>query len=193
QIQKLFASERIAGAGELKTGLTQALAWGTGPWVSVLQSTAKRPSHPYYPLARLAHTPGADFVARIASVRQELEQWVAGTPKRGDVVFDDFDKPAFEQWHVNGLAFAGGPLRGMATSFRGGSEKLMGTLMSRSFRPSKPYIHVRLAGTKFSPVREHPSLLAVTIFANGRYPKGVAGDGDSILRWKTITLHEEIG
>src|SRR5439155_12524797 len=54
-------------------------------------------------------------------------------------------------------------------------------------------IHVRLAGTKFSPVREHPSLLAVTIFANGRYPKGVAGDGDGVLKWKTISLREEIG
>ena len=112
---------------------------------------------------------------------------------RGDIVFDDFAKPSFEGWHVNGLAFAAGPIGGMANSFRGGSDKLMGTLMSRSFRPTKQYIHVRLAGTKFSPVREHPSLLAVTIFANGRYPKGVAGDGDGILRWKTITLHEEIG
>ncbi len=81
----------------------------------------------------------------------------------------------------------------MANSFRGGSDKLTGTLMSPSFRPSKKYIHVRLAGTKFSPVREHPSLLGVTIFATGRYPKAVSGDGDGILKWKTITLLEEIG
>ncbi len=111
----------------------------------------------------------------------------------GDVVFEDFRKPSFEGWHVNGLAFAAGPMGGMANSFRDGSDKLMGTLTSRSFVPTKLYIHVRLAGTKFSPVREHPSLLAVTIFANGRYPKGVSGDGDGMLRWKTITLHEEIG
>ena len=111
----------------------------------------------------------------------------------GDILFEDFRKPSFEGWHVNGLAFAAGPIGGRANSFRGGSDKLMGTLTSKSFVPTKQYIHVRLAGTKFSPVREHPSLLAVTIFANGRYPKGVAGDGDGILRWKTITLHEEIG
>jgi Protein of unknown function (DUF1549)/Protein of unknown function (DUF1553)/Planctomycete cytochrome C len=111
----------------------------------------------------------------------------------GDIVFEDFRKPSFEGWHVSGLAFAAGPIGGMANSFRGGSDKLMGTLTSRSFVPTKQYIHVRLAGTKFSPVREHPSLLAVTIFANGRYPKGVAGDGDGALRWKTISLHEEIG
>ena len=86
-----------------------------------------------------------------------------------------------------------GPQSGMANSFRGGSDALTGTLMSRSFRPSKKYIHVRLAGTRFSPVREHPSLLGVTIFATGRYPKAVSGDGDGILKWKTITLLEEIG
>ncbi len=98
-----------------------------------------------------------------------------------------------DDWRVSGLAFAGGPVNGMVNSRRGGSDKLMGTMTSRHFVPTKKYIHVRLAGTKFSPVREHPSLLAVTIFANGRYPKGVAGNGDGILRWKTITLHEEIG
>ena len=113
--------------------------------------------------------------------------------RTGDIVFEDFRKPSFEGWHISGLAFAGGPIGGMANSFRAGSDKLMGTLTSKSFVPSKQYIHVRLAGTKFSPVREHPSLLAVTIFANGRYPKGVAGDGDGMLRWKTIALHEEIG
>jgi hypothetical protein len=51
---------------------------------------------------------------------------------------------------------------------------------------------VRLAGSKFTPTREDPSQLAVTIFAPGRYPKGVAGDGDRKLRWKTIALKEEI-
>src|SRR5262249_37187445 len=120
-----------------------------------------------------------------------LENWTA--ERRGDVVFDDFDKPAFEQWRVSGLAFAGGPLRGMANSFRGGSEKVMGTLMSRSFRPSKPYIHVRLAGTRFSPVREHPSRLGVRLCATGRYPKGGAGDGDGFFKGKPIPLGEEIG
>ncbi len=102
-------------------------------------------------------------------------------------------KLGLDDWRVSGLAFAGGPVNGLVNSRRGGSDKLMGTMTSKHFVPTKKYIHVRLAGTKFSPVREHPSLLAVTIFANGRYPKGVAGDGDGIFRWKTITLHEEIG
>ena len=130
------------------------------------------------------------ILRRVATTNQSKPTY---QERPGDIVFEDFRKPAFEGWHVNGLAFAAGPIAGMANSFRGGSDKLMGTLTSKSFVPTKQYIHVRLAGTKFSPVREHPSLLAVTIFANGRYPKGVAGDGDGMLRWKTISLHEEIG
>src|SRR5262249_31180910 len=70
----------------------------------------------------------------------------------GNIVFEDFRKPSFERWHVNGVARAGGPIGGIANSFRGGSDKLMGTLTSRSFVPPKLYNHVRLAGTKFSPV-----------------------------------------
>jgi hypothetical protein len=103
------------------------------------------------------------------------------------------DEVSLDGWRVSGLAFSGGTVNGMIDSRRGGLDKPMGTMISKSFVPTKKYIHVRLAGTKFNPVREHPSLLAVTIFANGRYPKGVAGDGDGKLRWKTITLHEEIG
>jgi hypothetical protein len=133
----------------------------------------------------------AEAILRRAATTNQSKPTYQERP--GDIVFEDFRKSSFEGWHVNGLAFAAGPMAGMANSFRGGSDKLMGTLTSKSFVPTKQYIHVRLAGTKFSPVREHPSLLAVTIFANGRYPKGVAGDGDGILRWKTISLHEEIG
>ncbi len=92
---------------------------------------------------------------------------------------------------ASGSAFAGQP-GGRLDSSRGVSDKLTGILVSRSFVPTTRYIHVRLAGTKFSPVREEPSQLAVTIFAPGRYPKGVAGNGDRTLRWKTITLKEEI-
>ncbi len=138
----------------------------------------------------------AESMLRSVAKREETPNPSAktvGDERPGDIVFEDFLKPSFEGWHASGLAFAAGPIGGRANSFRDGSDKLMGTLTSRSFVPTKHYIHVRLAGTKFSPVREHPSLLAVTIFANGRYPKGVAGDGDGILRWKTITLHEEIG
>jgi hypothetical protein len=216
EIRALLAGARLARAARWKSELLEAVARPAadgGPWAACLKLAARDPSHPYYPLVSLAGPPGkdqpADFPARLTLLRQELRQWAAKAAshaERGEVVFEDFDKPGFENWHVSGLAFSEGPLRsippnqafsgplsGMANSFRGGSDRPTGTLMSRSFRPSKLYIHVRLAGTKFSPVREHPSLLAVTIFANGRYPKGVAGDGDGILKWKTITLHEEVG
>ncbi|MGH9723008.1 MAG: PSD1 and planctomycete cytochrome C domain-containing protein [Bryobacteraceae bacterium] len=105
--------------------------------------------------------------------------------RHGDELFD------MHRFSRSGAAFAeaGG---GRLDSSRGVSDKLTGIMVSGSFIPTKRYIHVRVAGTRFNPVREEPSLLAVTIFAPGRYPKGVAGDGDRKLRWKTIPLKEEV-
>jgi hypothetical protein len=103
----------------------------------------------------------------------------------GDERFD------IARFYRSGAAFAESPGDRLDSS-RGLSDKLTGILVSRSIVPTKRYIHVRVAGTKFNPVREEPSQLAVTIFAPGRYPKGVAGEGDRRLRWKTITLKEEI-
>ncbi|MFN7924607.1 MAG: PSD1 and planctomycete cytochrome C domain-containing protein [Bryobacteraceae bacterium] len=112
--------------------------------------------------------------------------------REGDELFDSFDDLALPRWHLSGAAFRKHD-GGVLDSSRLVSNRLTGILVSRSFVPNKKYIHVRVAGTKFSPVREEPSKLAVTIFAPGRYPKGVAGDGDRRLRWKTITLKEEVG
>jgi hypothetical protein len=102
----------------------------------------------------------------------------------GDELFD------MRRFSRSGAAFAERSAR--LDSSRGVSDKLTGIMVSRSFIPTKRYIHVRVAGTKFNPVREEPSQLAVTIFAPGRYPKGVAGDGDRKMRWKTIPLKEEV-
>jgi len=133
-------------------------------------------------------------------VRKQIEEIVARRQKdapaarapqsiplrTGDELFD------MKRFSRSGAAFAGSPA-GPLDSSRGVSDKLTGIMVSTSFVPTKRYIHVRVAGTKFNPVREEPSLLAVTIFAPGRYPKGVAGAGDRTLRWKTISLKEEVG
>ncbi len=112
-------------------------------------------------------------------------------PRDGDEPFDDFRNDALGKWHRSGGSFR--KHDGLVLdSSRGVSNRLTGILVSRGFVPKHKYIHVLVGGTKFNPVREEPSLLAVTIFAPGRYPKGVAGDGTRSLRWKTITLKEEI-
>ncbi|HTM50527.1 MAG TPA: DUF1549 domain-containing protein, partial [Bryobacteraceae bacterium] len=133
-----------------------------------------------------------DVSRQIESIVARLKKYVpAGAapqpvPLRpGDELFD------MAQFSRSGAAFAESAA-GALDSSRGVSDKLTGILVSRSFVPTKRYIHVRVAGTKFNPVREEPSQLAVTIFAPGRYPKGVAGNGDRTLRWKTIALKEEV-
>jgi hypothetical protein len=110
----------------------------------------------------------------------------------GDELFEDFGESKLSNWHSSGAAFRGERGTVLDTSRRA-SNRFTGIMISKSFVPRRKYIHVRLAGTKFAPVREFPSLLAVTIFAPGRYPKGVAGEGDRKLRWKTIPLKEEVG
>ncbi|MBM3797129.1 MAG: DUF1553 domain-containing protein, partial [Acidobacteria bacterium] len=130
----------------------------------------------------------------LAARLQPARARVSGIALRpGDELFEDFATSDLARWHRSGGAFRGGGERSsVLDSSRRASNRLTGILVSKSFVPKKKYIHVRLAGTKFAPVREHPSLLAVTIFAAGRYPKGVAGEGDRKLRWKTITLKEEV-
>src|SRR5207248_6410074 len=117
--------------------------------LSSLSTPSRLPISTLFPYTTL-------FRSKLAPPKTPEDASAKGAARdKSAVVFEDFGKPSFEGWHVNGLAFAAGPIGGMANSFRGGSEKLMGTLTSKSFRPSKQYIHVRLAGTKFSPVREH--------------------------------------
>jgi len=129
------------------------------------------------------------------AIRSQIEAALATAPpptppdlqpvqlRPGDALFD------MEQFYRSGSAFREA---GWVDSSRGVTGKLTGIMVSRSFVPTKKYIHVRLAGTKYGPYREDPSRLAVTVFAPGRYPKGVAGSGDRRLRWRTITLQEEI-
>ncbi len=148
------------------------------------------PTADYYALGGIFDSTRTTLASITApEIRERIEAAVGvakfeGAPialRAGDTLFD---MGAMDR---SGAAFGAG-----FDSSRGVTDKLMGIAVSRSFVPAKKYIHVRLAGTKYSPVREEPSRLAVTIFAPGRYPKGVAGSGDRKLRWRTITLHEEI-
>jgi hypothetical protein len=137
----------------------------------------------------LASIASAPVTKAIEDSLRAIERPMPAVPatqlRTGDERFD------MSLFYRTGAAFAE-TRNGWLDSSRGASNALTGIMVSRSFVPKKKYIHVRVAGTKFSPVREEPSLLAVTIFAPGRYPKGVAGAGDRKLRWRTITLHEEI-
>ncbi|MBM3763816.1 MAG: DUF1553 domain-containing protein [Acidobacteria bacterium] len=121
----------------------------------------------------------------LRAIERPMPAAPATSLRKGDERFD------MSLFYRTGAGFAE-TRNGWLDSSRGASNALTGIMVSRSFVPKKKYIHVRVAGTKFAPVREEPSLLAVTIFAPGRYPKGVAGAGDRTLRWRTITLHEEI-
>ncbi len=94
-----------------------------------------------------------------------------GGPKqeRGDIVFDDFEKPTYEGWTVEGTAFGAGPVEtGAIPAYQGdvgGQGKRVvnshasspgadvgqkdshtGTLTSRPFTIERDYIHFRIGG-----------------------------------------------
>ena len=193
----------LAGlAGQLRATLLKP----TPPWTAYLEEAAKQPDHVFYPFAALSKTSETPFPERLAAVRKELERWDSDSAGRGDVIFEGFEKPDFPGWEVNGAAFGPGPLgqtapnhalagfqgAGMASSFRGGSDTLVGVLTSRSFRVTKPYLHVRLAGTIDKSRRRENGALRFTLAAPGR-PAFVALDKPGVLQWKTAGLKRQEG
>jgi len=94
-----------------------------------------------------------------------------GGPKqeRGDIVFDDFEKPMYEGWTVEGTAFGAGPVEtGAIPAYQGDvggqgkrgvnshasapggdmgqKDSHTGTLTSRPFAIERDYIHFRIGG-----------------------------------------------
>ena len=182
-------------------------------WVEVLRRADEEPDNVFYPLAKLA-TPlprsqqGKTFEERVAEVRSDLETWVAKADRehaihteRGDVVFADFEDEDFAKWRASGPAFDEVPSRhhapnlalggyqgnGIANSFAGGSDEWVGTMTSKSFAMTKPYLHVRIAGSKRSTSRARHGRLYFALVASGRF-RPVTANGTGAFHWKTIDV-----
>lgn len=184
-----------------------------GAWVGYLREAARDRGHIFYPFAALAQRVSKDgessFSDSLAAVREELETSPSDEEleQRGYIVFEDFEKPNYEGWRVEGQAFGDRPLRqippnqalrgfrgaGAANSFGGGSDRLVGTLTSKKFRMPKLYVHVRMAGTKDSQKLEERAKLRFTIVASGYKSQHRMPDGTGVLGWKTARMTKEIG
>ena len=187
-------------------------------WVATLEQARREPDHLFYPfIASVDRTSSAGpsrFQEAIAAVRTELEEWTAKASEihpaiksRGDVVFEDFEGLRFDGWTVTGQAFGEGPQRelsfnqkllgyqgrGIANSFLGGSDKLVGSLTSRTFRMPKLYVHVLIAGSKGKEKPTENSKLRFTLVANGYKAEHISPDGSGLFRWKTLRMTKELG
>ncbi len=91
----------------------------------------------------------------------------------------------FKGWTAAGPAFVDGPLKG--------SDGLMGSLTSPTFRMPKLFVHVRLAGSAVdSKVKGH-SPLRVTVVADGHKAQHALPDGTGKYHWRTLRMTKEIG
>ncbi len=125
---------------------------------------------------------------------------------RGEVVFEDFEKLSFDGWARTGQAFGPGPhhevppnqtLRnyqgqGLANSFRGGSDKLVGSLTSEEVVVPKRYLHVRMGGTE-QPDLKLKAKLRLTVVSNGSKNIHLYPEGGGQLRWNRYGMKRLLG
>ena len=180
-----------------------------------LQYALSEPSHPLYPFARSARE-GAedqDFADWMDRLRDELEDWNAKADRshplwseRGDEVYEDFEQ-GFGKWTSTGAAFGAGPLRGappeqelighrgqaLAASFGKGTEALVGTLTTEKFGMPAHYVHVRMAGPKYSTRLREVAPIRFTVIADEHKSGHAMPDGSGRLQWHTLAMTKERG
>jgi len=157
-----------------------------------LKRPLAEPDHLLHPLAVLSR-PDPENRPFEQRARALLARLAAGAPGRGDV------EVSLRGWTLTGAAFGDGPRHGVPpnqalggygggdvlNSMRGGAQALTGTAVSRAFRLTKPYVHVRVGGVKDSGGRREVGRLAVAMVADGR-PELFSPEGDGQMVWRTI-------
>ena len=107
-------------------------------------------------------------------------RWAQTRQERGDVVLEDFETVAFQGWNVAGQAFGEAPVhrlppnqqirdylgQGLASSFAGGSDRLVGSLTSKKFKMPKLFVHVRMGGSR-EEAKSDKAKLRFTVIADG--------------------------
>ena len=211
----------LAGRRLLDAGLLQA-------WVDTLRQACGEPEDLFYPLAALidglASRRFGSFAEGLEAVRGQLggrnrpeEKKEAAGPERVEVLFEDFGKPGYQGWTLQGQAFGTGaerqipsnqPLRNfqgqpLANSFSAGSDRFMGSLTSRKFTlPKLPrdyrehgiYLHVKLAGGQSEEPAEGQPFppLALSLITDGVRSSTFVPQS-SRLQWKTARMTIQVG
>jgi cytochrome c553 len=163
--------------------------------------------------AETASTSSDAFQKALAEVRHELKlsaakaSWNSPDHRaRGEVLHEDFETENFEEWKVAGQAFGSGPVhalppnqgiwnyqgQGLANSFAGGSDRLVGSLTSKKFKLPKLFVHVRMGGSAEKATAERAGL-RFTVVADGHKSLHLYPNGNGGLQWMTLRLTKEIG
>jgi len=186
-------------------------------WRTSLAQAREEPENVFYPFVavadRLARDRSTSVRDAIMDLRKDLDERIARSSpihpeqkRRGDITFEDFEGLTYETWAVSGQAFGECPHRslapnqclrgyrgqGLANSFGGGSDRIVGSLTSAKFKMPKLYVHVRMTGSKEKPAGERTPL-RFTVVADGHKSQHLIPDGAAHLQWKTVRMTKEIG
>jgi hypothetical protein len=167
-------------------------------WAEYRAYAAGEPSHPLYPLAKLAAESQEPFAQRLEAMREEMREWAAKADPahplwtgRGDEVFDDFSD-GYRKWDIDGAAFGTEPSAGMADSYPDNTDEFVGILATRKFRIPSPHVHVRMAGTKVDRRLNGPVKVRFTLWADD-HPSQRHSPESERLEWVSIALVKEKG
>lgn len=170
---------------------------------SVGSESGERADPVFYPWIRLATSGGKrdDFGRQARALGSQLASLAASRDAdETTTVFEDFEAEGLDGWERVGAAFRSAPERpppessagclgrGVASS-HGGSDRLIGRLVSRPFRIEKGYIGFWIAGG------EDPGKLCLNVTEEGlTYPKLTAtGTGQPGFRWRVLDARTFVG
>jgi cytochrome c553 len=140
----------------------------------------------------------AEWVNELAALQREIAAKITPArpalnrlkPREGDIVIADFGiaEPVGQApggWRADGPAFA--------RLFQWGvPPELTGFLTSKTFRASKAFLHVRLAGAADSTSARQPGRLRVSLVGDGR-DLAITPDPSGKFTWKTSGLGKMLG
>ena len=200
---------RVVEPGELEDNLLR-------DWICYLEEAVSRPDHVFNPFVTLADrllrrilsgpTRRDDNVHDLPPVSSPVASVLLDHERRGDIVYEDFEKLSYEGWRAAGQAFGTSPAwelapnqflrgyqgQGLASSFGKGSDRLVGSLTSEKFKMPKRYLHVRMAGSREERARERAKL-RFSVVVDGYKSRYLLPAGNGVLEWKTAYLKPEIG
>ena len=178
-----------------------------------IQYALTEPSHPLFLFARVTEPGSPDFAGRLDHMRREMREWAAKADpehplwaERGDEIYDDFEA-GYANWQVSGAAFGAAPARfvppnlnlaghagqALASSFGNGADTLVGTLTTGKFRMPARFVHVRMAGSRYSPRDKENAKIRFTVVADEHKSGHATADGSGRLQWRSIAMTKEYG
>ncbi len=193
--------------GPEKTGTVRGVDVMRRARAAQLRRALEDRAHPFHPFIRIAQIiaqgEAADFAGAAAKVKTEIRaNAVAEAADRGDLEFEDFEKPGFEDWTLSGQAFVGNaryrpapdlPLAdysgaGVADSYRTGSDFFVGSMTSRKFRMPKRWLHVRLAGRAGGVARSSLSEVRLTLVVDSHKGTSFVPTEEGRFEWRSARM-----